>query len=145
MEDRGGKGAAGGGRGGGGGGLDADLLARIEEDEDEEEEAEDGATSSSYVAAHQQSSPNSVEVGDIPQCFSHFSWSVTDGKKLVCDLQGVWNATDGYTLTDPVVHYHRGRHKHGGTDKGQEGIKRFFETHVCSELCKRLALKPYVE
>eukprot|EP00961_Rhodomonas_salina_P159573 2148946-Rhodomonas_salina.1 len=44
-----------------------------------------------------------IDAADVPQCFSHFTHSVTDGKHLVCDLQGVWNRFDGYVLTDPVV------------------------------------------
>ncbi len=28
-----------------------------------------------------------VELDEVPQCFSHFTYSVTDGKRLVCDLQ----------------------------------------------------------
>jgi hypothetical protein len=42
-----------------------------------------------------------------------------------------------------LYRYHKGRHKHGGTDKGQEGIENFFRTHVCSPLCKRMGLKPF--
>jgi hypothetical protein len=37
-----------------------------------------------------------------PQAFSHFTYVNSDKRKLVCDLQGVWNEVDGYVLTDPV-------------------------------------------
>jgi hypothetical protein len=60
-------------------------------------------------------------------------------------LQGVWNADDGFVLTDPVVHYvsSKGRaHTNGATDKGLAGVKRFFETHVCCSLCKKMGLPP---
>lgn len=38
----------------------------------------------------------------IPQAFSHFTYVSSARRKLVCDLQGVWNQFDGYVLTDPV-------------------------------------------
>ncbi len=65
--------------------------------------------------------------------------------------QGVWNEDDGYVLTDPVIHTGAGRSRHGGrarraangkTDKGEEGIRLFFSTHVCNALCRRLGLRP---
>ena len=85
-----------------------------------------------------------VEINDIPQTFSHFSYEHSLGKKLVCDLQGVWNADDGFVLTDPVIHYvsSSGKtHRNGATDKGKIGVQRFFETHVCNSLCKRMHLQ----
>ena len=36
------------------------------------------------------------------------------------------------------------KHKNGATDKGDEGIRAFFETHVCNELCKALKLLHYI-
>ena len=58
--------------------------------------------------------------------------------------QGVWNADDGFMLTDPVVHYVSStgkRHKNGATDRGKEGVQNFFKTHKCGPLCKRLGLE----
>ena len=67
--------------------------------------------------------------------------------------QGVWNDDDGYVLTDPVIHTGAGQRRQGGpgrvrraangkTDKGEEGIRLFFSTHVCNALCRRLGLRP---
>ncbi|CAJ1947683.1 unnamed protein product [Cylindrotheca closterium] len=84
-----------------------------------------------------------IQVENIPQAFSHFSYEHSKGKQLICDLQGVWNADDGFVLTDPVIHYvsSKGRkHINGATDKGEAGMKKFFQTHVCSSLCKRMSL-----
>ena len=102
-------------------------LGAIVEDSDEEDE--DGAP---------------IEVDEVPQAFSHFSYVASHGKQLVCDLQGVWNADDGFMLTDPVVHYVSStgkRHKNGATDRGIEGVQNFFKTHKCGPLCKRLGLE----
>jgi len=100
------------------------LDALLEEDEDEDED-------------------EPIDVNDVPQAFSHFSYEASRGKQLVCDLQGVWNLTDGFMLTDPVVHYMSSsgrKHKNGATDKGFEGMKRFFQTHKCGPLCAKMLL-----
>jgi hypothetical protein len=82
-------------------------------------------------------------VNQVPRCFSHFTYIQSNRKQLVCDLQGVWNAAIGFTLTDPVIHYNssRGRrHVNGSTDKGSDGMRKFFETHKCGKLCQKLGL-----
>ena len=78
---------------------------------------------------------------DVPAALSHFSYSVSQGRKLLCDIQGTWNALDGYTLTDPVMHT-LSKRRNGSTDKGEEGMNRFFATHECNGLCRRLGLNP---
>ena len=105
-------------------------LGILEEDEDEDED--------------ERCLP--IEVDDVPQAFSHFTFEASGGKQLVCDLQGTWNPDDGFTLTDPVVHYisskdPASKHKNGATDKGREGIRKFFMTHQCNGLCERLGLQ----
>jgi len=57
--------------------------------------------------------------------------------------QGVWNATDGFVFTDPVIHHISKagrRHRNGQTDKGVEGVRRFFASHQCNAVCRRLGL-----
>ena len=69
-----------------------------------------------------------ISIEDVPQAFSHFTFEASNHKKLVCDIQGVWNKDDGFVLTDPVAHYisSRGvRHKNGATDKGFGGVCNF--------------------
>ena len=108
-----------------GGGIGS--MALLEEEDEEDEEA----------------SCATIDVNEVPQAFSHFSYECSKGKQLVCDLQGVWNPDDGFVLTDPVVHYvsSRGkRHLNGATDKGLEGVKRFFGTHKCNALCAKMKL-----
>lgn len=95
------------------------ILAEEDEEGEDEDEGESGSAS--------------FDLDDIPQAFSHFTWSSTDGKLLVCDLQGVWNATDGFMLTDPVLHSleSKARTNHGeprkhekrGRERGARGTQ----------------------
>ena len=80
----------------------------------------------------------SITENDVIQAFSHFTLRVSKKKELVCDLQGVYNATDGFTLTDPTINSAKGKGTKGLTDRGQEGIDKFRESHVCSDLCQWL-------
>jgi hypothetical protein len=101
-----------------------------------EEEGEPGDP-----AGGSQDPGGGFDVNEVPQAFSHFSYDASGGAKLVCDLQGVWNETDGFTLTDPVIHLIGGpKSANGATDKGADGALRFFETHVCGPFCQGLGL-----
>ena len=96
------------------------AIGEDSEDEDDEDEGYDGFDL------------EQATVDDVPQCFSHFTYTQSGGLNLVCDLQGVWNAYDGYMLTDPVIHHRsltREKGSNGKTDKGRDGMKRCFETH----------------
>ena len=110
------------------------MLGAICEDEDEDEDGDEGVDAGA----------DTQRLVELPQCFSHFSFVHSRGKQLVCDLQGVWNANDGFVLTDPVIHYvsttGSRRHKNGGTDKGAQGVLSFFKTHECGPLCQELGL-----
>ena len=116
------------------------LLAITEEGEEEEEEEEEEGPRGEFGGGGRGDESDLVD--DVPQCFSHFTYSITTGKKLVCDIQGVWNVYDGFTLTDPVIHYRSSnrRHVNGATDKGKAGMGRFFKTHKCGPLCQKLGL-----
>ena len=71
------------------------MLGVICEDEDEDEDGDEGVDAGA----------DTQRLAELPQCFSYFSFVRSCGKQLVCDLQGVWNADDGFVLTDPVIHY----------------------------------------
>ena len=114
--------------------LESAQLGAIEES-DEEGDGEGDEEVKEHVV--------SVAVDDVPQAFSHFTYSHTNRRVLVCDLQGV--LTDGtaplFEFTDPVIHYnsHTGRRNvFGRTDRGKRGISDFFKSHKCSELCRML-------
>ena len=73
------------------------------------------------------------------QAFSHYSWEKSGKSVLICDLQGVRNGSK-LLLTDPAIHSRSEGTKFGVTDLGFAGIQRFFKTHTCSDVCRRLGL-----
>lgn len=85
-----------------------------------------------------------IDSADTLQCFSHYSYRCTKRRMIVCDLQGVHNTSENvFQLTDPVIHWSSSKGRVnvcGRTDHGKKGIKEFFKTHKCSDLCRRLGL-----
>ncbi|KAM7194159.1 Protein kinase-like domain containing protein [Naviculisporaceae sp. PSN 640] len=67
------------------------------------------------------------------QALSHFSYHITDGRYLLCDLQG--GIVNGQLiLSDPVI---LSKDQEGGiTDLGPLGISTFFSQHMCSPFCR---------
>jgi hypothetical protein len=69
---------------------------------------------------------------------------------MVVDLQGVLSMKRGrkcFQLTDPVIHKRRTKKKEklkkftfGRTDRGDKGMRAFFDSHRCTELCRLLGL-----
>ena len=81
---------------------------------------------------------------EVPQAFTHFSYTWSNREKMVCDLQGVLNKTTRvFEFTDPAIHYASKsgrRHVYGRTDKGKDGMREFFKTHNCNKLCEALGI-----
>ena len=80
---------------------------------------------------------------ELAVAFSHFTYKVTDGYLLVCDLQGISyvdaKGKDILLLTDPAIHC--GKHlRFGKTNLSSVGIERFFRKHVCNTFCEALGL-----
>ena len=75
----------------------------------------------------------------VMQALSHFSYHESQGKHLLCDLQGGLYR-NGVVLTDPVIM--SAERAYGPTDLGQEGIISFFSHHQCNEYCRRSWRKP---
>ena len=76
---------------------------------------------------------DSIPWARVMQALSHFSFHVSNGQTLLCDLQGgVYS--DGVVLTDPVVMSNS--RQYGPTDLGPHGISTFFAHHVCNEFCR---------
>lgn len=70
--------------------------------------------------------------GEAMQALSHFSYHVSGGECLLCDLQGGVYERE-IILTDPVVLSRDGRF--GVTDLGPDGIQTFFAHHRCNRYC----------
>jgi Alpha-kinase family len=69
----------------------------------------------------------------VMQALSHFSYHVSGGQFVLCDLQG-GEYSNAVVLTDPVI-LSRNR-SFGVTDLSSKGISSFFSNHKCNEFCK---------
>jgi len=76
--------------------------------------------------------------------FSHFTYSITGGYLLVCDLQGVRTqdkkGKPTLLLTDPAINCSK-HLRFGKTNLEAPGISRFFAKHKCNKFCAALGLK----
>jgi hypothetical protein len=107
-----------------------DAIVEGEEEDDEEDQKKLGPCDDEIV--------DRLINDDIPQAFSHWSWSYTKGNSLVCDLQGVLGK-ESFQFTDPAIHSRKRRF--GPTDFGRNGFCLFFQTHECNPLCRALGLR----
>ncbi|EED13772.1 elongation factor 2 kinase, putative [Talaromyces stipitatus ATCC 10500] len=73
------------------------------------------------------------------QALSHFSYHLSGGNHVLCDLQGGIRG-DEVILTDPAILSRNG--EYGITDTGPEGMVSFFSTHVCNEFCRPHWIRP---
>ncbi|CZT48650.1 related to protein kinase [Rhynchosporium secalis] len=72
--------------------------------------------------------------GDVMQALSHFSYHVSYGQLLLCDLQGgVYQ--NGFILSDPVIM--SPTQNYGPLDLGIDGINSFFSRHRCGFFCDK--------
>ena len=81
------------------------------------------------------------------QAFSHYTWIKSKKQLVVCDLQGVTKSNKIF-LTDPAIHckeYMLLQPKYGGNNLGPPGIKKFFESHKCNNVCTKMKLQPFDE
>lgn len=73
------------------------------------------------------------------QALSHFSYHISGGKCVLCDLQGgVYS--NAVVLTDPVITSLKT--EYGPPDLGPDGINNFFSYHTCNEFCKSYWILP---
>mmetsp|Transcript_35138 Transcript_35138/g.85087 ORF Transcript_35138/g.85087 Transcript_35138/m.85087 type:complete len:248 (+) Transcript_35138:259-1002(+) len=93
-----------------------------------------------YIQNYQKFNSNSGWMDDgfawgrAMQALSHYSYHISGGKYLLCDLQGgVYK--NGVVLTDPVI-MSRNKGEYGPTDLGPDGIKSFFSDFKVNEYCQ---------
>ena len=126
------------------------LGAITEEEEESDDDDDDDASLPDVEEPHfnqiDTDTAAGISASDYLQAFTHFTYRYTNGRVMVCDLQGIFN-TDmvppTLELTDPAIHYssRKGRRMvFGRTDKGPSGMKSFFRTHKCTKICKYLRL-----
>ena len=97
---------------GGGCNLSTSLFTCIETglqdlniiEEGSEEEDDDDDDDHHHINLQRARLDTPEYLAHVPQCFSHFSYCYSKGRHLICDLQGIWNKQDGFTLTDPALH-----------------------------------------
>ncbi|GAX22147.1 hypothetical protein FisN_39Lh014 [Fistulifera solaris] len=117
--------------------FEGDIIeegSEEEEDSDEEKEGSDVLPGKNTVV---------FSPFEVAQAFSHFNYLASWRKRLVCDLQGVYDEAN-LLFSDPVIHYYNPRaytcrkNVHGRTDHGKEGLHKFFDTHAdhCGPLCR---------
>jgi len=75
-----------------------------------------------------------MQWGRVMQALSHYSYHLSSGQFVLCDLQG-GISSNGVVLSDPVI-LSRSR-SYGVTDLGADGIRNFFGHHTCNEFCRR--------
>jgi hypothetical protein len=114
-------------------------LGTIEEGNEEEKEDE----TDQYDRTALRHLPIRFTASQVAQAFSHFTYWASGRKRLVCDLQGVYDRSANLLkFSDPVIHYHdlsdNRSGVHGRTDRGRKGVDLFFHTHdnYCNPLCK---------
>ncbi|KAB8211833.1 kinase-like domain-containing protein [Aspergillus parasiticus] len=71
--------------------------------------------------------------GEVMQALSHFSYHISGGNYVLCDLQGGIYQHE-LVLSDPVI-LSRTR-EYGVTDLGPDGISSFFSQHTCNDFCR---------
>ncbi|KAL9476272.1 hypothetical protein ACSS6W_006113 [Trichoderma asperelloides] len=82
---------------------------------------------------------SSIPWGKVMQALSHFSYHISGGKYVLCDLQGgIYRR--GAVLSDPAI-LSRNR-DYGVTDLGPDGISSFFRQHTCNDYCRSGWIKP---
>ena len=123
-----------------------DNMVIQEESEEESDDDEDLDEPMALADGLDAKKNDEIELTDYVQAFTHFTYLFTARQVMVCDLQGVYNydlVPPTFELTDPAIHYRsrKGRrHVFGRTDDGEAGMDKFFQTHMCTKVCKMMQL-----
>lgn len=76
---------------------------------------------------------DSMAWGEVMQALSHFSYHISGGQFVLCDLQGgIYQ--HNVILSDPVILSRN--QDYGVTDLGPPGISSFFSSHRCNNFCR---------
>ena len=87
----------------------------------------------------QERKDEKASYSDLLQAFSHYTWITSRKTLLICSPQGFKKKLQNKIfLTDPTIHSSGEGGKYGNTDCGMKGVQKFFDTHVCSDICKKM-------
>ncbi|KAI0106028.1 kinase-like protein [Daldinia grandis] len=84
-------------------------------------------------------SDDSEAWGEAMQALSHFSYHISGGQFVLCDLQGGIYQHE-IVLSDPVILSRNC--DYGVTDLGPDGISSFFSQHRCNNYCRSNWTRP---
>lgn len=84
---------------------------------------------------------DSTELCKAMQALSHFSYHISCGLLLLCDLQGARDDTGGAIITDPAI-LSLDMSYGSSTDADPIGIFTFFQKHLCNIFCDNNWLLP---
>lgn len=124
---------------------DLDILEEGSEEEEESDDDDHDYYIRNASTSFTRNKPEIFSPSTVAQSFSHFTYQASGKKRLVCDLQGVYNVKHNILmLSDPVKHYYNPnrtnkKRVHGNTDRGLKGFTSFFDTHRnehCGILCQ---------
>lgn len=116
-------------------------LQEVDEEESDDDNDDDAAELQPHVLNDME---GRIFESDVPQAFTHFSYVWSKRKLMVCDLQGILDYSGEFPCfryTDPCIHNvdaGKRRANYGRTNKGAEGMRNFFKTHKCNQLCELL-------
>jgi hypothetical protein len=133
------------------------TVPEAKESDDHNEESTTTATTTTPTSTTTSTDVDTVvDPYEMIQAFSHFTYECSKQNLVVVDLQGTLvldHQPPEVVLTDPAIHTRRrqiDQHKHhnphlsrlnlGRTDRGDQGIAFFFQTHECGPTCRRLGL-----
>lgn len=83
---------------------------------------------------------NEEEYASTLNAFSHWSYHATNEYLMITDLQGFQNESC-YILTDPAITCLDDWDRFTSTNLGKKGLKKYFESHQCNQICEDLGLK----
>lgn len=128
-----------------------DLGTLQEGSDDEEGESEDDELDEKVGKGYTVSpEPEMFSPSTVAQAFSHYTYLASGKTRLVCDLQGIFDAKSNcLMLSDPAIHSHDPyqpdrKCRYGDTDCGKKGQRDFFATHHnCHGLLCNLVIRGF--
>lgn len=78
----------------------------------------------------------------VAECFSHFTYSKTNGKLCVLDLRTIQTEKNMFVISEPVI-FSTMQNRFGSSDLGIKALEKFRCEHKCNSMCKTLGLREF--